>query len=223
VFLAPGKAPLRKSKMATLAVINREGKETSKIDLPDEIFAVHVNQDVIHQAVVMYQACLRQGTVDTKERAEVSGGGKKPFRQKGTGRARQGTIRAPHHVGGGRVFGPHPRPYNMKINKKAKQLARRSALTYKARDEKIIIVEDFSYENPSTKNMKQFLNALNLNDKQVLFCTSGLSHNLVQSSTNLYNVQVRESAAFSTYDILRADTVVLQQGALDKVNEVLGK
>jgi len=207
-----------------LSLYGIDGKATAnEIELSDTVFAVNPNDHAIWLDIKAIMANQRHGTHDSKGRSYVSGGGKKPFRQKGTGRARQGTTRAPHHVGGGRVYGPHPRTYSMKINHKVKLLARKSALSYKAKENKIIVVEDFEYETPSVKNIRNILSAFNLIDKNVLICTAQNSPAIVRSSNNLFRVQVRDSISFSTYDILKADTVVLQASALKKVNEVLGK
>ncbi len=207
-----------------LTVFAQDGsKKGDEVELNKNVFEIKPNDHAIWMDVRVIRANKRQGTHSTKGRSYVSGGGKKPFRQKGTGRARQGTIRAPHHVGGGRVFGPEPRTYHMKINKKMKALARRSALSYKASEQKIVVVEDFNFDQPSTKNFKNILQNLNLADKKVLFCTSENAPMIVKSAANIYNVEVRESISFSTYDLLKADTILFQQGALDKVNEVLGK
>lgn len=198
-------------------------KASTKIELNDTIFGIEPNDHAIWLDVRLIQANKRQGTHQTKGRSFVSGGGRKPFRQKGTGRARQGTSRAPHHVGGGRVFGPEPRTYNMKVNKKVKQLARNSALSYKAKENKIKIVENFDFEEPSTKKMLSILSSLDLADKKVLLCTDGPSKTIVKSTGNLFKVEVRDSITISTYDVLKADTILMQEGALKKVNEVFGK
>jgi large subunit ribosomal protein L4 len=166
------------------------------------------------------RANSRQGTHKTKTRSEARGGGRKPFRQKGTGRARQGTIRAPHHVGGGRVFGPSPRDYNIGINKKVKKLARKSALTYKAKDENIVVVENFSFDEPKTKKMADIIEALNLNENSVLILTADHEANINASIKNLHRISVKESVSFSTYDVLKAEKLVVQEGALTKINEV---
>jgi large subunit ribosomal protein L4 len=201
-----------------------DGKATAnEIELNDAVFGVEPNDHAIWLDVKLIMANRRQGTHESKGRSYVSGGGKKPFRQKGTGRARQGTIRAPHHVGGGRVFGPHVRTYSMKVNHKVKTLARKSALAYKVKDNKFIVIEDFNYEKPSVKNIKNILGAFNLTEKNVLICTGQYSSAIVQSSNNLFRVQVRDSVSFSTYDLLKADTILMQESALKKVNEVLGK
>ena len=206
-----------------LNIIAQDGKDTAKkAELSDKVFKIQPNEHAVWLDVKVIRANKRQGTHQTKGRSYVSGGGRKPFRQKGTGRARQGSIRAPHHVGGGRVFGPSPRTYDMKINKKVKALAKCSVLSDKAGSNKIIVLEDFKWDKPSTKQMLDLLSALNLSDKKVLLCTSELSKNIVKSVSNLYKVEVRESNTFSSYDVLRADTVLFQVGALAKVNEVLG-
>ena len=207
-----------------LNVFGQNGKETAaQAELNDAVFGIEPNDHAIWLDVKLIRANGRQGTHQTKGRSFVSGGGRKPFRQKGTGRARQGTIRAPHHVGGGRVFGPSPRTYLMKVNKKVKKLARLSALSYKAIGQKIVVVEDFNYEKPSTKNILDFLTAMKLNDKKVLLCTAENAPEIVRSADNIYNVEIRDSFTFSTYDVLKADTVIFQQSAVNKINEVLGR
>jgi large subunit ribosomal protein L4 len=210
--------------MMKVDVYKQDGsKKNNKVELDDRIFAIQPNDHAIWLDVRLIQANKRQGTHQTKGRSYVSGGGRKPFRQKGTGRARQGTSRAPHHVGGGRVFGPEPRTYTMKVNRKVKHLARNSALSYKAKDNQIKIIENFDFDQPSTKKMLSILNSLNLTDKNVLLCTDGPSKTIVKSAGNLFKVEVRDSITISTYDVLKAETVLMQEGALKKVNEVFGK
>lgn len=205
-----------------LNVIDIKGKQTGRTaDLSDKVFKVEPHDHSIWLDVRSVRANNRQGTHKTKSRSEVRGGGRKPFRQKGTGRARQGTIRAPHHVGGGTVFGPTPHDYTVGINKKVKKLARKSALSYKARDEKIIVVENFSFDEPKTRKMVEFIEALNLNKSSVLLLTAAHEAHLNASTTNLHRVSVKESVAFSTYDVLRAEKIIVQEGALTKINEVL--
>ena len=206
-----------------LSVFGQDGKKTtSEVELSDKVFQVEPVDHAIWLDIRLINANKRQGTHQTKGRSFVSGGGRKPFKQKGTGRARQGTIRAPHHVGGGRVFGPSPRTYLMKVNKKVKALARRSVLSYKAREQKIVIVENFDFKVASTKNIVNLLAGLKLTDKKVLLCTAENSKVIVKSASNLYKVKVKEAATFSTYDVLHADTIVFQEGAVNKINEVLG-
>jgi len=205
-----------------LKVMNTSGKQTSRtVDLPDSIFNIEPNDHLIWLDVRAIRANGRQGTHKSKGRSEVRGGGRKPFRQKGTGRARQGTIRAPHHVGGGRVFGPKPRIYSIGINKKMKKLARRSALSYKAKDSHIIVVEDFSFEEPKTRKISAILSALEMQDKKVLLLTAKNEAHIYSSAQNIHTLSVRDSITFSTYDVLWAEKIVLQEGALNKINEVL--
>jgi large subunit ribosomal protein L4 len=205
-----------------LNVFDLKGKQTGRTaDLSDKIFKVEPHDHSIWLDVRSIRANNRQGTHKTKTRSETRGGGRKPFRQKGTGRARQGTIRAPHHVGGGRVFGPSPRTYTVGINKKVKKLARKSALTYKAKDDNIVVVENFSFDEPKTKKLKEILQALKLDENSVLFLTAAHEANISASTKNLHMVTVKESATFSTYDVLRAQKLIVQEGALTKINEVL--
>jgi len=206
-----------------LSILSEAGKKTQKtIELPEKVFGIEPHDHAIWLDVRSIRANQRQGTHATKGRSDVSGGGRKPFRQKGTGRARQGTIRAPHQVGGGRVFGPHPHTYHVGINKKVKVLARRSALSYKAKGDDVLVVENFSFDKPQTTRIASFLKALALEGKSVLVLTSQNDPNLYLSSRNLYKVEIRESVTFSTYDVLRAEKLVVQEGALERIKEVLG-
>jgi len=205
-----------------LNVFDLKGKQTDRtVELSDKVFKIEPHDHSIWLDVRSVRANSRQGTHKAKSRSETRGGGRKPFRQKGTGRARQGTIRAPHHVGGGRVFGPSPHVYKVGINRKVKKLARKSALSYKARDEKIIIVENFSFDEPKTKKIMDIIQALNLTDSSILLLTADHEAHVNSSTENLYRVSVRESVAFSTYDVLRAEKIMVQEGALSKINEVL--
>jgi len=207
-----------------LNVFDLKGKSTGRTaDLSDKIFKIEPHDHAIWLDVRSVRANNRQGTHKAKTRSETRGGGKKPFRQKGTGRARQGTIRAPHHVGGGRVFGPSPRDYTVGINKKMKKLARKSALSYKARDEKIVVVENFSFDEPKTKKMMEIIEALNLSESSVLLLTAEHESNIYSSTKNLNRVSVKDSTTFSTYDVLRAEKIMVQEGALTKINEVLAR
>ena len=206
-----------------LPIYSKEGKKTTKkAELNDKVFACDVNEHVVWLDVKAIQANNRQGTHATKGRSYVSGGGRKPFKQKGTGRARQGSSRAPHHVGGGRVFGPSPRDYTQKVNKKAKALARRSVLTDKIKNQLLFVIEDFEYQIPKTKEVKSLITAMELDAKKVLILTSEYAPNLYKSAANVYNVSVKHDISFSTYDLLKANVVVIQEGALKKINEVLG-
>jgi large subunit ribosomal protein L4 len=207
-----------------LNVLTIKGKITEKtVNLPDTIFGIEPHDHAIWLDVRAIRANQRQGTHATKGRSEVRGGGAKPFRQKGTGRARQGTIRAPHHVGGGRVFGPHPRKYVVSINRKVKRLARRSALSYRAKEKNIIIVENFSYDLAKTQDLKKMLGAFELDNTNVLLITEKNDPNICLSSRNLQKVEVREGSGFSTYDVMRSEKIILQEGALERISEVLGK
>ncbi len=206
-----------------VAVFDINGKKTGKeAELNDSIFAGEINEHVVWLDIKALMANKRQGTHASKGRSYVSGGGRKPFRQKGTGRARQGSTRAPHHVGGGRVFGPEPHGYYQKVNKKVKKIARRSVLTDKAQNEKIVVVEDFQMDAPKTKTITAMLEGLNLTGKRVLILTNGNMPNVYKSADNIYKVSVREDATFSSYDVVNAHTVLIQEGALAKINEVLG-
>jgi len=205
-----------------LPIYSKEGKKTTKkAELNDKVFACEVNEHVVWLDVKAIQANNRQGTHSTKGRSYVSGGGRKPFKQKGTGRARQGSIRAPHHVGGGRVFGPSPRDYFQKVNKKVKTLARKSALSDKTKNQLLYVIEDFDYTTPKTKDVKDLITSLELDTKKVLIITSEYAPNVYKSATNVYNVNVKQDITFSTYDLLKANVVVVQEGALKKINEVL--
>lgn len=207
-----------------LKILDINGKETGQsVKLSEKVFAINPSDHAIWLDVRSIRANQRQGTHATKNRSAVSGGGKKPFRQKGTGRARQGTIRAPHHSGGGVVFGPSPRTYSVGINKKVKVLAKKSALTYKAINKGLIVVKNFETDEVSTKNLKNMLAALNLADSKVLFLTEKNDQKLYLSSKNLYKIELRESTSFSTYDVLNANKVVVQEGVLNAMNEVYGK
>jgi large subunit ribosomal protein L4 len=204
-------------------IFDESGKNTGKkIDLSDSVFNIKPHDHAIWLDIRSIRANQRQGTHDTKVRSEVAGGGGKPFRQKGTGRARQGTIRAPHHVGGGRVFGPHPKKYHVGINKKVKSLARKSALSYKAKSKSVVVVKDFSYKEPKTNQMQKLIKALELDDKSILLLTGNNELDIHLSARNLYQVEVRNSITFSTYDVLRAEKLIIQESALKKINEVLG-
>lgn len=205
-----------------LEVYKQDGsKSGEKVKLNPDVFEIQPNDHVIWLAVKAYLANQRQGTHSVKNRAAVSGGGRKPFRQKGTGRARQGTIRAPHMVGGGRAFGPHPRDYTQKLPKKVKKLARRSALSYKVKENKIVVVEDFQWDAPKTKKFLELLQNLNIQDRKVLFLTSGYDINLYKSARNIPYKRVLQAPEFSTYDIVNAQVVIFQKSAIEKVNEVL--
>lgn len=189
-----------------------------QIELNPEVFAVTPNDHAIYLAVKAYLANQRQGTAKTKERNEVRGGGRKPWRQKGRGTARAGSIRSPLWVGGGTVFGPKPRNYEMKLPKKVKLLARLSALTYKAQNNQIIVVEDFDLEQPKTKELFNILKALNIVEKKTLLLTGSYNQNIYLSGRNIPTVNVLEASKTSTYDILNNKVLMIQESALKLIN-----
>ena len=203
--------------MAKLTMKNSAGKNAASIDLPDEMFAVAPNKAVMHQVVVAQLAHRRAGTQKTKGRAEVSGGGKKPFSQKGTGNARQGSIRAPHFVGGAVTLGPTPRKYGQRTPKKMVQLALRSALSDRAKDGKLIVVDSWSFDKPSAKSGLAALAALGTSGK-VLVVVSSATGNEAKSLRNLADVQVVLTSELNAYDVLCNDWVVFSQDSLPKTN-----
>ncbi|MCI0331025.1 MAG: 50S ribosomal protein L4 [candidate division Zixibacteria bacterium] len=194
--------------MAEAKVYNKEGAEISKLDLADELFAQKPNGAVLHQAVVAYLANQRQGTSMVKSRAEMSGGGAKPWRQKGTGRARAGSNTSPVWVGGGRAFGPKPKSWRMELPKKMRRAALKSALSAKAAENKFLVVEDFDLEVPKTKTISQLFNRLGVSEGKVLFLWEGKS-NLEKSSRNLPYVLSKRAVLATPYDLVWADWVVV--------------
>ncbi len=203
-----------------LSVLNIEGKETGRtIILDDRIFGVEPNDHAIYLDVKQYMANKRQGTHKTKERAEVAGSTRKIKRQKGTGTARAGSIKSPLFRGGGTVFGPRPRSYGFKLNKKVKQLARKSALTYKARENSILVVEDFTLEAPKTKEMVAIKSNLQIADKRSLFVLPAENINIYLSSRNLQDVSIVNASNLNTYQILNAKAIVLLEGSVKKIEE----
>jgi len=204
----------------TLEILNIDGKPSGKkVKLDDEIFGIQPNDHAIYLSVKAFLANQRQGTHKAKERAEVRGGGRKPWRQKGRGTARAGTIRSPLWIGGGTIFGPRPRDYRQKLPQKVKQLARKSAFSYKVKDEQLIIVEDFSFEKPKTKDFISMMEALNLNGKKILLLTGKTETNLYKSGRNVSKVSVMEASKVSTYDILNNQLLVLQHSAVDAIKK----
>lgn len=204
-----------------LNVLNIQGKETGKkVNLNDLIYGIEPNDHAIYLDVKQYLANQRQGTHKSKERGEISRSTRKIKRQKGTGTARAGSTKSPVFVGGGRVFGPRPRDYGFKLNKKVKLLARKSALTYKAQDNGIIIVEDFNFDAPKTKEFLAIQKNLKINDKKSLFVLSELNKNIYLSSRNLQGVKVVMASELTTYDILNASSVVILEGSIEKIDGV---
>ena len=201
--------------MASVTVFNMEGAEVGTMELSDKLFGVEINEHLVHQAVVQQLADNRQGTQKAKTRSEVSHSTIKPWRQKGTGHARQGSTRAPQWRHGGVVFAPVPRDYSFKLNKKLKALARFSALTYKAQENRIILVEPFAMEAPKTKEFLQILSAIQAGDRKVLFVLPENSANIYLSSRNLENVKVISVNEINTYAIMNAHSLVLVDGVQD--------
>jgi len=198
-----------------LTIYKIDGKSSGKkADLNDAIFAIEPNETVLYEDVRRILANKRQGTASTKERGEVRGGGRKAYKQKGTGMARRGSIRSPLLKGGGTVFGPKPRNYTVKLTKKAKSLARKSALSLKAQEEGIIITNDFSFDEPKTKQIVEILEAFELNEKKVLFLTAETDNNIYLSARNIPGISVKEANKPTSYDILNADVLFIQKGAL---------
>ena len=208
-----------------LSVHNLKGEDTGKkVTLSDDIFSIEEpNDHAIYLDVKQYLANQRQGTHKAKERAEIAGSTRKIKKQKGTGTARAGSIKSPVFRGGGRVFGPRPRSYSFKLNKKLKQLARRSALSYKLKEEAIKVVEDFTFDNPRTKDYLSFLNALDVNGKKSLYITSELDRNIYLSGRNIKGAKVTVVDDLSTYDILNADNLIFSENSLSKINNQLAK
>ena len=206
------------------SVYNIKGEDTGKkVVLDDSVFGIEPNDHVIYLDVKQYLANRRQGTHKSKERSEISGSTKKLGRQKGGGGARRGDINSPVLVGGGRVFGPTPRDYSFKLNKKVKQLARRSALSYKAQENVIIVLEDFSMEAPKTKEFIKILNNLNISDKKSLFVLPENDNFVILSARNLQKTQVVNAPSVNTYSILNAETLVMTEKSLGIINSMLTK
>ena len=204
-----------------LAVLNIEGKDTGrKAQLNDEVFAIEANEHAVYLDVKQFLANQRQGTHKSKERSEVSGSTRKLHKQKGGGGSRIGDINSPVLVGGGRVFGPRPRDYRFKLNKKLKALARKSALTFKAQDNQILVVEDFNFEAPKTKNFVNFTKNLQLDGKKVLLVLADQNKNVILSARNIPEVQVVSATELNTYTILNNKAVILTENSLDMINKL---
>ncbi|EJW97264.1 50S ribosomal protein L4, partial [gut metagenome] len=196
--------------MPVIALLNQAGEQVSELTLNDEIFGIEPNKQVIYDVVNAQRAAMRQGTHDVKNRSEVRGGGRKPWRQKGTGRARQGSIRAPQWRGGGTVFGPTPRSYAFKLNKKVKQLGLKSTLSYKVQNEKLIAVDTFVFDTMKTKNFLEFLNNIKATGKTIVVCSrEELTDNAIMSARNIPNVFLTTADNASVYEILCFDKLVV--------------
>lgn len=207
-----------------VAVLKYSGESTGrKISLSDAVFGIEPNDHAIYLDVKSYLANQRQGTHKSKQRNEISGSSKKLKKQKGTGGARAGNIKSPLFKGGGRVFGPTPRDYSFKLNKKVKDLARKSALSYKLKDSSISVLEDFNFESPKTKSYVTMLNALSLGDKKTLLVVPETSKNVVLSGRNIQNTKITTAEQINTYDLMNADTVIIAESSLTKVQNLLTK
>lgn len=205
-----------------LEVYKTDGTKSGEtVDLSKDIFEIEPNDHVIYLAVKTYLANQRQGTHKAKERSEVNGGGKKPWKQKGRGGARAGTTRSPLWVGGGSIFGPKPHSYRKKINKKVNALARKSALSYKAKANQIVVVEDFNFDAPKTKNFVDILVKLQLKGKRALLLTNGTQENVYKSGRNIERVNVLEASKASAYDLLNNQVLVLQKSAVNILESTL--
>ena len=199
-------------------VINVKGEKVSDITLNENVFGIKPNDAVLYDAITLARASQRQGTADTKTRSEVSGGGRKPWRQKGTGRARQGSTRAPHWYHGGIVFGPHPRDYGKKMNRKERILALKSALSYKVQEGEIIILDELNVQSPKTKDMIKLLNDIKA-PKKTLIVTDELTDNLILATRNIPKVELLEASEINVLDIIGADGLVITKKAVEMIEE----
>lgn len=207
--------------MAKIDVLDINGKKVDSITLNDDVFAITPNEQALFDAVMLQRANVRQGTHSVKNRSAVSGGGRKPWRQKGTGRARQGTIRAPQWRGGGVVFGPTPRKYTLKMNKKVRRLALKSALSTKLINGDIIVIDNLNLTTPKTKEFVQVVNNLNI-DRKGLFVTANIDENVYLATRNVNNILVQEPSEINVLDLLNVNKLVLTVDAVNKIEEVLG-
>jgi large subunit ribosomal protein L4 len=207
-----------------VAVLDVKGKETGrKVDLSDAVYKIEPNNHAIYLDVKQYMAHQRQGTHSAKERADIVGSTRKIKKQKGTGTARAGSIKSPIFRGGGRIFGPRPKDYSQKLNKNVKRLARKSALSLKGKDQAIMVVEDFNFDSPKTKEFIQVLKSLGLENKKSLFVLGGSNNNVYLSSRNLKGYEVVTNSELSTYKILNANQIVLLEGSLEGIEANLNK
>ena len=204
--------------MANVSVYNMEGKEVGKIDLSDAVFGVEVNEHLVHMAVVQQLANNRQGTQKAKTRGEVSGGGRKPWRQKGTGHARQGSTRSPQWTGGGVVFAPVPRDYSFKLNKKEKRAALKSALTSRVQEDKFLVIDDLKFDEIKTKKFSEVLNNLKVTKAVVVLADD--DKNTILSARNIPGVITASANTINTYDIMKYSTVIATKDAVAKIEEV---
>lgn len=206
--------------MSKLSVINIKGEKVSDITLNKDVWNIEPNDTVLYDAITLARNSQRQGTHDTKTRSEVSGGGRKPYRQKGTGHARQGSTRAPQYPGGGIVFGPHPRKYDKKQNRKERRLALKSALSYKVKDKELIVLDNLNVESNKTKDMINVLNAIKA-EKNILIVVDELTDNVILSTRNIPNVVLLQNDEINVLDIIAADNLVITEAAVKAIEEVL--
>ena len=204
--------------MAKVAVLNMAGKEVEQIELNDAVFGVEINEHLVHMAVLQQLANNRQGTQKAKTRSEVSGGGKKPYRQKGTGHARQGSTRAPHYTGGGVVFAPVPRDYSFKLNKKEKRAALKSALTSRVVENKFIVLDELKLDEIKTKKFVEVMN--NLKVEKALVVLNDMDKNVIASAANIPTVKTAQTNELNVFDVLKYDTVVVTKTAVATIEEV---
>jgi len=206
--------------MPKVALFNQSGSQVGDVEINDAVFGIEPNEHVLHDAVLMQRASLRQGTHAVKNRSEVRGGGRKPWRQKGTGRARQGSIRSPQWVGGGVVFGPTPRSYSYKLPRKVRRLALKSALSSKVKEDSLVVLEEIAIDAPKTKEVISMLSSLNV-DAKALIVTADKNEVLAKSANNLQNVKVITVSEVNVLDLLTHDKLVLTKEAAEKAGEVL--
>lgn len=206
--------------MPKVALLNQAGSQVGEIELNDAVFGIEPNKNVMVEAVLMQRASLRQGTHKTKIRSEVAGGGRKPWKQKGTGRARQGSIRSPQWRGGGTVFGPVPRSYSYKLPKKVRRLAIKSALSSKVQDQSILVLESLAFDAPKTKDFTNVLKGLSVNSK-ALIVTASLEENVALSARNIPGITVVAADGINVLDVLNHDKLIMTKAAVEKVEEVL--
>ena len=207
--------------MKKIDLLNLKGEKVNDLKLNEEVFSITPNDKVLYDAIILARASLRQGTHSTKNRSEVSGGGRKPWRQKGTGHARQGSIRAVQWVGGGRYGTPVPRDYSKKQNRKERRLALKSALSHKFNDNEAIVVEEFVFETPKTKEMFSLLNTFKINDKKVLFVVEDFTENVILASRNIPSVALIAANELNVLDLVNSDVVVFTSEAIKKIEEAL--
>ncbi len=205
--------------MAKVTMLNMAGETVGDIELNDSVFGIEVNEFAVHEVIKNYLANQRQGTQSAKTRGEVRGGGRKPFRQKGTGRGRQGSLTSPSHIGGGVVFAPKPRDYSYAVPKKVKRLAIKSVLTSKVNDGEIIVLDSLEFEEPKTKKMIEVLKNIKA-DKKAIIVTAGKNENVVRSASNIPGVQTSNTGSLNCYEMLNANSLIITKDAVEKLEEV---